>query len=440
MFSSRLNWNLSPNPLTQLLEAKRAQGVPILDLTESNPTRCGFHYDDAAILSAMAQPQAMRYEPSPSGLLSAREAIADYYCRKFVIPSEARNLSYSPRDSSSQKLVLSEVEGTLLGMTNPCGADSLFLTASTSEAYSFLFKLLGNAGDEILVPQPSYPLFEFLAGLESLRTIHYPLRYSQDFRVLTYSTPLQDARREFGSLHTGWQINFEVLRESISERTKAIIIVNPNNPTGNYLKKDELAELNALCSERNIALIVDEVFSDYPNDEDANRVETVVGNEGALTFALSGLSKVVALPQMKLGWIQVSGERKSVEEAMSRLELIADTYLSVATPVQHATPKLLAMRGAIQKEIRERVEINGKVLDDLRLSVLKREGGWYAVIEIEQDDERLAYELLERKNVLVHPGYFYDFTGRHVIVVSLITKKEVFEEGITRLTKNLQGL
>lgn len=383
MFSSRLNWSLTPNPLTQLLEAKRAQGAPILDLTESNPTRCGFHYDDAAILSTMAQPQAMKYEPSPRGLLTARQAITNYYLQK----------------------------------NKHVDADSVFLTASTSEAYSFLFKLLGNADDEILVPQPSYPLFEFLAGLESLFTVYYPLSY-----------------------YKGWHINFEVLRESISKRTKAILIVNPNNPTGSYLKKDELAELDAICSERKIALIVDEVFSDYPNGEDANRVETVVGNEGALTFALSGLSKVVALPQMKLGWIQVSGERKSVEEATARLELIADTYLSVATPVQHATPKLLAMRGAIQKEIRERVEMNGKVLDDLRLNVLKREGGWYAVIEIEQDDERLAYELLERENVLVHPGYFYDFTGRHVIVVSLITRREVFEEGITRLTKNLQGL
>jgi len=410
MFSSRLNWNLTPNPLTQLLEAKRAQGIPILDLTESNPTRCGFHYDDAAILSAMAQPQAMKYEPSPRGLLSAREAIASYYSRKFVIPSPegARNLSDSPRDSSSQK--------TLLGITNTCDPNSMFLTASTSEAYSYLFKLLGDAGDEILAPQPSYPLFEFLAGLESLSTIHYPLSY-----------------------HKGWQINFEVLRESISEKTKAIVIVNPNNPTGNYLKKDELAELNALCSERKIALIVDEVFADYRNGEDVNRVETVVGNEGALTFALSGLSKVVALPQMKLGWIQVSGERKLVEEATARLELIADTYLSVASTVQHAAPNLLATRESIQKEIGERVEINGKFLEGQKLNVLKREGGWYAVIEIEQDDERLAYELLERENVLAHPGYFYDFRGRNVIVLSLITRRDVFEEGITRLTKNLRG-
>jgi len=382
-FSSRLNWNLTPNPLTQLLDAKRAQGIPILDLTESNPTRCGFHYDDAAILSATSSLQSLTYDPSPRGLLKAREAITNYFLLK--------NKTVDP--------------------------NSIFLTASTSEAYSFLFKLLGDAGDEILVPQPSYPLFEFLAGLESLSTIHYPLSY-----------------------YKGWQINFEVLRESISEKTKAIVIVNPNNPTGNYLKKDELEKLNGLCGERKIALIVDEVFSDYANGEDANRFETVVGNDGALTFALSGLSKVVALPQMKLGWIQVSGERKLVEEATSRLELIADTYLSVATPVQHATPKLLMMGETIQREIRERAEINGKVLEGLKLNVLKREGGWYAVIEIEQDDEKLAYELLERENILAHPGYFYDFRGRNVVVVSLITRKEVFEEGIAKLTKNLQGL
>jgi len=392
-FSSRLNWNLTPNPLTQLLDAKRAQGIPILDLTESNPTRCGFHYDDAAILSAISSSKSLTYDPSPRGLLKAREAITNYYLLK--------NKTVDP--------------------------NSIFLTASTSEAYSFLFKLLGDAGDGILVPQPSYPLFEFLAGLESLRTIHYPLRYDSDPRGL-------------GDLAGLWTINFEVLRESISERTKAIVIVNPNNPTGSYLKKDELAKLNELCHERKIALIVDEVFSDYANGEDANRIETVVSNDGALTFALSGLSKVVALPQMKLGWIQVSGETKAVEEAMSRLELIADTYLSVATPVQHATPKLLAMRESIQKEIRERVEMNGKVLEEQKLNVLKREGGWYAVIEIEQDDERLAYELLEGENVLAHPGYFYDFRGRDVMVVSLITKVDVFEEGIAKLTKNLQGL
>ena len=381
-FSSRLNWSLTPNPLTQLLEAKRARWIPILDLTESNPTRCGFHYDAAAIRGATPYSQSLTYAPSPRGLLSAREAITNYYLQK--------NKTLEP--------------------------DSLFLTASTSEAYSFLFKLLGDAGDEILVPQPSYPLFEFLAGLESLSAVHYPLSY-----------------------YNSWQINFEVLRESISEKTKAIVIVNPNNPTGNYLKKDELAKLNELCGERNIALIVDEVFSDYAHGEDANRVETVVGNEGTLTFALSGLSKVVALPQMKLGWIQVSGERKLVEESAARLELIADTYLSVGTPVQHATPNLLETRGAIQREIRERVEMNGKVLEGLKLNVLKREGGWYAVIEVEQDDEKLAYKLLERENVLAHPGYFYDFTGRKVMVVSLITRREVFEEGMTKLTKNLQG-
>jgi aspartate/methionine/tyrosine aminotransferase len=407
-FSSRLNWSLTPNPLTQLLEAKRARGIPILDLTESNPTRCGFHYDAAAIRGATPYSQSLTYAPSPRGLLSAREAITNYYSSKSVIPSPegARNLSDSPRDFSSRS--------ALLGMTNACDPNSIFLTASTSEAYSFLFKLLGNAGDEILVPQPSYPLFEFLAGLESLSTVHYPLSY-----------------------YNSWQINFEVLRESISEKTKAIVIVNPNNPTGNYLKKDELAKLNELCGERNIALIVDEVFSDYAHGEDANRVETVVGNEGALTFALSGLSKVVALPQMKLGWIQVSGERTLVEESAARLELIADTYLSVGTPVQHAAPKLLETRGEIQREIKERVEMNGKVLDGLKLNVLKREGGWYAVIEVEQDDEKLAYELLERENVLAHPGYFYDFTGRKVMVVSLITRREVFEEGVLRLKNNI---
>ncbi|MEK7328729.1 MAG: pyridoxal phosphate-dependent aminotransferase, partial [Chloroflexota bacterium] len=252
MFSSRVSWELTPNRLIETLKAKRAAGVEVLDLTESNPTRAGFNYDASEILSALAQPQSMLYEPSPRGLPAARLAITNYYLHHHKT-------------------------------THP---DSVFLTASTSEAYSHLFKLLAEPGDEVLVPKPSYPLLDFLTTLDSIQSIQYPLKY--------------DAER-------GWQIDLEALHNLISDKTKAIVVVSPNNPPGSYLKTNELAELNALCAKNSLALIVDEVFADYRYQARADQVETAVGNDGALTFALSGLSKIVGLPQVKLGWIQVSG-------------------------------------------------------------------------------------------------------------------------------------
>ncbi len=377
----------------EALQAKKAAGIEVLDLTESNPTCAGFSYDAVEILGALTQPQAMLYEPSPRGLPAARQAITNYYLQR----------------------------------NKTIHADSLFLTASTSEAYSHLFKLLADPGDEVLVPKPSYPLLDFLTALDSVQPIQYPITYNHQH---------------------GWRIDLDALHNLISTRTKAIVVVSPNNPTGSYLKANELAELNALCAKNNLALIVDEVFADYRYQARADQVETAVGNEGALTFVLSGLSKVVGLPQVKLGWIQVSGPASLVAEAGSRLEFIADTYLSVATPVQHAVERLLAQRQAIQQQIIARLDDNHRVLESQcaaspNCRVLIREGGWYAVLEIDGDgaqasDDDRVLQLLEQDNVFVHPGYFYDFDRDGILVLSLLTPPSIFQAGVSKILAHIR--
>jgi aspartate/methionine/tyrosine aminotransferase len=390
VFSSRFHFDLTPNRLMEALQAKKAAGVEVLDLTESNPTRAGFSYDAVEILSVLAQPQAMLYEPSPRGLPAARQAITNYYVQR----------------------------------NKTIHADSLFLTASTSEAYSHLFKLLADPGDEILVPKPSYPLLDFLTALDSVRPIQYPITYNHQH---------------------GWRIDIDALHNLISTRTKAIVVVSPNNPTGSYLKANELAQLNALCAKNNLALIVDEVFSDYRHQARADQVETAVGNREALTFVLSGLSKIVGLPQVKLGWIQVSGPASLVAEAGSRLEFIADTYLSVATPVQHAAERLLAQRQAIQQQIIARLDDNHRFLESQcaaspNCRVLIREGGWYAVLEIDDDisDDERVQQLLEQDNVFVHPGYFYDFDQDGILVLSLLIPPSIFQAGVSKILAHIR--
>ncbi|MBI3240665.1 MAG: pyridoxal phosphate-dependent aminotransferase [Chloroflexi bacterium] len=393
MFSSRFHFDLTLNRLMETLQAKRAAGVEVLDLAESNPTRAGFDYAAADILSALTQPQAMLYEPTPRGLPVARLAITNYYLQ--------RNKTIHP--------------------------DSLFLTASTSEAYGHLFKLLADPGDEVLVPKPSYPLLDFLTALDSVRPIQYPT---------TYNSKL------------GWRIDTETLPDLITDKTKAIVVVSPNNPTGSYLKTNELAQLNALCAKNNLALIVDEVFSDYRYQSAADQVETAVGNEGALTFVLSGLSKIIGLPQVKLGWIQVSGPASLVAETQSRLEFIADTYLSVATPVQHAAERLLAQRQAMQKQIIARLDDNHRFLEAQCAKLpncrpLLREGGWYAVLEIDDDgaqvsDDERVQQLLEQDNIFVHPGYFYDFDQDGILVLSLLTPPAIFQAGVSKILAHIR--
>ncbi|MDF1590607.1 MAG: pyridoxal phosphate-dependent aminotransferase [Desulfobacterales bacterium] len=385
MFSNRGTWDVSPNPLSRLLEKKKAGGETVLDLTQSNPTRAGFHYEDEKILTALAQPRAMVYEPDPRGFATAREAVKDYY----------RELG-------------KEID-----------VSSIFLTASTSEAYAVLFKLLGNSGDEILIPRPGYPLLSFLAVFEDLQPVAYPLKYD-------------DAK--------GWSMDLEVLQALITPSTRAVVVVNPNNPTGSFLKEPELKALDSICREHDLALIVDEVFSDFGAAPEPGRVRTAVNRSTVMTFVLNGLSKVAGLPQMKLGWIVVGGKSDLAETVQARLEMMLDFYLSVSAPVQHAAKKLLQGRKAIQDQMHSRLEDNSRFLkaqlaQTANCKLLRREGGWYGILEISDavSDEDRVLQLLEGDNTLVHPGYFYGFDREGFVVVSLLTPVEIFQSGISRL-------
>src|SRR6266478_2459170 len=378
MFATRTNWDLSPNRLSEALAAHRAAGKPLLDLTVSNPTECGFSYDSKAILEALSNPAALRYEPNPSGAESARRAVAGYYA--------ARNEAVSVED--------------------------IFLTNSTSEGYSYAFRTLCNPGDEVLIPSPSYPLFDFLAEIQDVKLVRYPLLY--------------DDR---------WQIDFHSLEQAVTPRTRGVIVVHPNNPTGHFTKRAEMSKLNAICSAREIAIIADEVFLDFSLEE--NRPESFAANQGALTFTLSGLSKISGLPQMKAAWLVVSGPQPWKNEAIARLEVIADTYLSMNTPVQLAVPTFLEQRHAFQKQLMSRVRRNLAELDrqlaaQKACTRLMVEGGWYAVLRVPvtRSDEHLAIELLTTKGVYVHPGHFYDFPSDGYLVLSLITAEADFSRGL----------
>ena len=384
MFSTRIKWDLTANRLAGLLEEKRAAGRFVLDLTEANPIRAGLLVDGESLLPSFNAPGILTYDPQPRGLGSAIEAVSGYYRRRGLVAA----------------------------------ADRIHLTASSSEAYSWLFKLLADQGDSVLVPQPSYPLFDFLAALEGVRLRPYHLRYYH---------------------HLGWRIDPDSVRAALTPDTRAIIIVSPNNPTGSFLKHDELAWLNQLCQEHRLALIVDEVFSDYVIGESPNRVGSLVGNERSLTFVLSGLSKVLALPQMKLGWIVTSGPPELVSPAMERLDLIADTFLSVGAPVQYALPQWMGSRERLQAGILDRVRTN---LDQLAnhpglepSRLLRLEGGWYAVLEVPRytSEESLILRLLADADLLVHPGYFFDFEREAYLVISLLPTPAVFTAALDRL-------
>jgi aspartate/methionine/tyrosine aminotransferase len=383
MFSTRTNWPLNPNRLSELLRERRARGLPILDLTESNPTRCGFALDAEEILAPLHDLRSLTYEPDPRGLRTAREAVAQYYSE--------RGVGLDP--------------------------DQIFLTASTSEAYTFVFRLLANPGDQILAPQPSYPLFDFLGALNDVEVVPYSLVYDH-----------------------GWQVDGEALASQWGSRSRALLVVHPNNPTGSYIRKRELLRMTELCHQTGAAIIADEVFADYGFAADAERVLTHAQNSEALTFTLSGLSKICALPQMKLGWIVVNGPRELRSEAQARLEVIADTYLSVSAPVALATPHWLAHRHAIQSPILERVKSNLRMLDqlltpDLPVSRLKVEGGWYAILRVPatRSDDDWAAELLTQKGVSVHPGHFYDFPSEGFLVLSLLPTAEVFKDAMGKV-------
>ncbi len=378
MFAERTHWNFEPNRLSEALARRRAAGKALLDLTASNPTDCGFEYAGGAILEALANPAALAYSPDPRGLRSAREAVAGYYAaRGVVVP-----------------------------------VDDMILTTSTSEAYSFAFRVLCNPSDEVLIPEPSYPLFEFLADIQDVKLVRYPLVYDY-----------------------GWQINFNALEGAITERTRAVIVVHPNNPTGNYVKAREMEALNRVCAARGVAIITDEVFLDFALTDEARF--SFAGNGGALTFTTSGLSKVSGLPQMKAAWLITSGPEHLKAAALARLELIADTYLSMNAPVQAALPVFVEQRQAFQKQLLARVmknlaELDRQIALQKACSRLMVEGGWYVVLRVPatRPDEELAIELLERKGVYAHPGHFYDFPTDGYLVLSLITKEEEFREGV----------
>jgi alanine-synthesizing transaminase len=383
MFSHRTDWRLTPNRFSEVQQEMREAGAEVLDLTESNPTRVGLAYDSDSILAALAQPGSLSYDPQPKGLLSARKAVATYYRDQHEV------FDLDP--------------------------EHLLLTTSTSEAYSYIFRLLCNPEDEILVPKPSYPLFDFLAGLHDVKLVPYPLLYDH-----------------------GWQIDFASLYKSVTHRTRAVVVVHPNNPTGSYASPDEIASLNNFCREYGSALVVDEVFLDYAHDGAAR--PTFAANHDVLTFTLSGVSKIAALPQMKAAWLVANGPEALVGKAISRLEVVADTFLSMNAPVQWAMPVLLDQRKSIQPVLLDRLRANLEELDRqlVRQKTCRRldvEGGWYAVLHVPatQPDEELAIALLRQVYVQVHPGHFYDFPSDGYLVVSLITPTEQFREGITRV-------
>jgi aspartate/methionine/tyrosine aminotransferase len=373
-FSSRFHWDLRPNRLTQALAARRASGAPVIDLTESNPTHAGFEYP-AEITRAFEDPRVLAYEPSPAGSIDAREEVSAYYAAR----------------------------------GHRVTTDRILLTASTSEAYSYLFKLLCDPGDEVLVPRPSYPLFEFLADMDSVKVRQYALSY-----------------------HGAWSMEVP----EFGDRTRAVVLVNPNNPTGSYVKRGELAALAARCAERGVALISDEVFADFAFGADADRVATLVDLEECTTFCMSGLSKVAGLPQMKLGWMVANRAA-----AFERLEWIADTYLSVSTPVQCAASRLLKAGDAVQAQMRARTERNLAVARELLAgtagSILAVEGGWYMTLQVPRvrTEEDWALQLLERDGVLVQPGFFYDFESEAFLVLSLLTETRAFRSGLEAIRK-----
>jgi hypothetical protein len=388
MFSNRVSSDLSPNRLSTSLARLRQARVEIDDLTESNPTRVGVNYP-ARLLEALADPAGLVYSPQPFGLTSARDAVVADFRRRGIAVARER----------------------------------VVLTASTSEAYSLLFKLLCNPGDEVLVPVPSYPLFEYLAALDSVQPRPYRLDY-----------------------HGAWSIDIDNVKRATTDRTRAIIVVNPNNPTGSYLKRPELDALAAHCQSHGLALIGDEVFAEYLLDADLSRTCSVLAQREALTFGLGGLSKSLGLPQLKLGWMVASGPDDLVKPALERLELICDTYLSVATPVQIGLAALLADGLTIRSQVRERVTRNYRALLAAAprypsVGVLPSEGGWYAVIRVPamQSEESLVLQILEQDHVLVHPGYFFDFPSEAFLVLSLLPPPAMFGRAMSRVLARVEA-
>ena len=387
IWSNRVDANLAANRLTTTVAALRAEGRSIIDLTLSNPTLADIAYPPE-LLNALGQTRGLVYRPEPFGLRQAREAVAADYHRRGV------NVS----------------------------ADRILLTASTSEAYSLLFKVLCDPGADILVPRPSYPLLDHLARLDAVHTRFYDLEY-----------------------HQSWGIDFASLERAVSPAARAIVVVSPNNPTGSRIRRHELDRLDRFACKHDVAVIVDEVFIDYDLTNGA-RTETAVplqDESSSLTFSLGGLSKSIGLPQAKLAWMAVNGPAALVDEALARLEFAADAYLSVSTPVQEAAADLLLAGRVVREQIQERVADNyrhlvHRVPENSGCTVLAADGGWYAVLRVPAvaPEEDLVLSLLEGDGVLTHPGYFFDFQSGAHIVVSLLPASEPFRDGVARLIRH----
>ncbi|MCX6144600.1 MAG: pyridoxal phosphate-dependent aminotransferase [Ignavibacteriales bacterium] len=383
MFSTRTDWDLRPSPLFTLLQQKRASGEELLDLTESNPTKCGFIHHSSKLVGPESLQRSMLYEPDPKGLLSARQAISDWYKRQ--------NISVTP--------------------------DRIILASSTSEAYSFLFRLLCNVGDVVAVPKPSYPLFEYLARLNDVLCQDYRLAYDGE-----------------------WHVDLSSVDEALSSNAEALILVHPNNPTGSFVKKEERDRIVSEARARKIPIIVDEVFSAFSFANDERCAVSFAGTESTLTFTLNGMSKLLGLPQMKLAWIVVSGPDEECAKAVQRLEVIADTYLSVGTAVQQALPQLLNNPEAMTQKILTRTRSNYESLRTAcaagsPATLLHCEGAWNAILCLpaKRSDEEWALELLQSLGVLTHPGHLFDIEAKSCIVVSLLPEHKVFSEGIRRI-------
>ena len=395
MFSSRLPADLRPNRLAAAIHARRASGRAFLDLTLTNPTTAGIEYP-RDLLAPLADAAALVYRPEPFGVREARAAVAE------------------ARASSERR----ESRGTGVAIST----DQVVLTASTSEAYSLLFKLLCDPGDDVLIPVPSYPLFDHLSRLDGVQTQPYRIEY-----------------------HGKWMVDGQSVDASWTDRVRAVLAVSPNNPTGSMLSEDDWDLLASRCAERNAALIVDEVFADFPLGDFRLKAEAT-RKDACLTFRLGGLSKSAGLPQVKLGWILVDGPDALVSEALARLEIICDTYLSVSTPVQLAAPALIARSAEVRDAILARVRGNLARLEAQTatypsVTLLRPDGGWSAVLRIPSThtEEDVVLALLEEDDVLVHPGYFFDFPTEAYLVVSLLPPPGVFEDGVRRVLNRVHG-
>jgi aspartate/methionine/tyrosine aminotransferase len=387
VFSRRIPDDLAANQLAAALAASRAERRPLLDLTASNPTRAGFLYP-ADLLDGLAGPRGLTYAPEPLGLYEARRAVSVEYAR--------RGLRVSP--------------------------DRIVLTTSTSEAYSLLFKILCNPGERVLVPRPSYPLFEHLTHLDAVIPVPYDLEY-----------------------HGAWAIDLHSIEQGLDPQTRAVLVVHPNNPTGSFVSRRDGDAISRLCAECGAAIVADEVFAEYELTAGAAERAATFEASGALTFRLGGLSKSIGLPQVKLGWIAASGPDDLLGGAISRLEFACDAYLSVAAPVQHAAAGLLDRGAGIRRQIQERVGRNYAALRQISSSyascqVLHAEAGWYAVLRVPavEPEESLVLTLLREHQVLVHPGYFFDFPTEAYLVVSLLPQADEFDEAVRRIATHVE--